>query len=333
MKRKSASSSVSNAPQKKIKFETLPPCSNLDDLINIGKTMKFYKNFDVVILWDILPYLIDLQSMIGMKSVKESIFYQTIYYLQNMHSRNLDGDYLHTIITGKPGTGKTTVAKIIGKIYQHIGVLSSNSKFKIAHREDMVGEFLGSTANKTKKLLNSCLGGVLFVDEIYAMGPGQKDKDSYSKEAIDTICAFLSENKNNFCFIAAGYKDEIEKCFFSVNEGLRRRFQWIHHIEDYQAEDLCLIFLKMVKEMKWDIALEEKKITEIIRKEKDLFKDAGGSMENLFSKIKMTHSKRVFGLANDQKFHISEADILGAIEMMKKNEMSKKKEYVYEYYT
>ena len=85
--------------------------------------------------------------------------------------------------------------------------------------------------------------------------------------------------------------------------------------------------------MKWDIALEEKKITEIIRKEKDLFKDAGGSMENLFSKIKMTHSKRVFGLANDQKFHISEVDILGAIEMMKKNEMSKKKEYVYEYYT
>jgi SpoVK/Ycf46/Vps4 family AAA+-type ATPase len=167
MKRKSSSST--SVPTKKIKFETLPPCSNLDDLITIGKTMKFYKNFDVVVLWDILPYLIELQSMIGMKTVKESIFYQTIYYLQNMHSRNIDGDYLHTIITGKPGTGKTTVAKIIGKIYQNIGVLSRNSKFKIAHREDMVGEFLGSTANKTKKLLTSCLGGVLFVDEVYTV--------------------------------------------------------------------------------------------------------------------------------------------------------------------
>lgn len=338
MKRKHNATSSSDAPihapaVKKIRFETLPPCSNLDDLIRIGKTLKFYKNFDVVVLWDILPYLEELQGMIGMKSVKESIFYQTIYYLQNMHSRNIDGDYLHTIITGKPGTGKTTVAKIIGKIYQHIGVLSKNSKFKIAHREDMVGEFLGSTANKTKKLLNSCLGGVLFVDEVYALGPGQKDKDSYSKEAIDTICAFLSENKNNFCFIAAGYKDEIEKCFFSVNEGLRRRFQWVHHIDDYQPEDLCLIFLKMVNEMKWETKMETKEVTELIRKEKELFKDAGGSMENLFSKIKLVHSKRVFGLPSDQKFCIKEQDIVGAIEMMKQNEMSKKKEYTYSYYT
>ena len=333
MKRKSSSPDEAPIRVKKIKFENLPPCSNLDDLINIGKTMKFYKNFDVVVLWDILPYLIDLQNMIGMKNVKESIFYQTIYYLQNMHSRNIEGDYLHTIITGKPGTGKTTVAKIIAKIYQHIGVLSKNSKFKIAHREDMVGEFLGSTANKTKKLLNSCLGGVLFVDEIYALGPGIKDKDSYSKEAIDTICAFLSENKNNFCFIAAGYKDEIEKCFFSVNEGLRRRFQWVHHIEDYQPEDLCLIFQKMIDEMKWETKLETKNIIEIIRNEKDLFKDAGGSIENLISKIKLTHSKRVFGLPLDQKFCITQDDIIGAIEMMKKNEMSKKKEIVYYYYT
>jgi SpoVK/Ycf46/Vps4 family AAA+-type ATPase len=339
MKRKhnTTSSSSSDLPPqpavKKIRFENLPPCSNLDDLIGIGKTLKFYKNFDVVVLWDILPYLEELQGMIGMKSVKESIFYQTIYYLQNMHSRNIDGDYLHTIITGKPGTGKTTVAKIIGKIYQHIGVLSKNSKFKIAHREDMVGEFLGSTANKTKKLLNSCLGGVLFVDEIYALGPGQKDKDSYSKEAIDTICAFLSENKQNFCFIAAGYKDEIEKCFFSVNEGLRRRFQWVHHIDDYQPEDLCLIFLKMVHEMKWETKMDIKEVTELIKKEKELFKDAGGSMENLFSKIKLVHSKRVFGLPMDQKFCIKEQDIIGAIEMMKLNEMSKKKEYTYSYYT
>lgn len=332
MKRK-ASSPASRAP-KKIKFENLPPCSNLDDLINIGKTLKFYKNFDVVVLWDIMPYLLDLQSMIGMQSVKDSIFYQTIYYLQNMHSRNTEGDYLHTIITGKPGTGKTTVAKIIGKIYQHIGILSKNSKFKIAHREDMVGEYLGSTANKTKKLLTSCLGGVLFVDEVYALGPGQKDKDSYSKEAIDTICAFLSENKNNFCFIAAGYKDEIEKCFFSVNEGLRRRFQWVHNIDDYQPKDLSLIFLKMVSEMNWETKIETKEITEIITKNLDLFKDAGGSMENLFSKIKLVHSKRVFGLPMDQKFIITINDVTGAIEMMKQNEITKNnKKERFDYYT
>lgn len=317
---------------KKIKFEPLPPCSSLDDLIKIGQTMKFYKNFDVVVLWEILPHLIELQNLIGMAKVKESIFYQTIYYLQNMHKRNIDGDYLHSIITGKPGTGKTTVAKILAKIYQNIGILSTG-KFKVAHREDLVGEYLGSTANKTKKLLNSCLGGVLFVDEIYALGPGQKDKDSYSKEAIDTICAFLSENKNNFCFIGAGYKDEIEKCFFSVNEGLKRRFQWVHHIEDYQPEDLCKIFKKMVFDMKWEVDSDDKIITDLIKKEKDSFKDAGGSIENFISKIKLTHSKRVFGQGEDLKFKITTGDMESAVEMMKNNEMAKKKEYVFDYYT
>lgn len=318
--------------RKKIKFEPLPPCSSLDDLIKIGQTMKFYVNLDVVVLWEILPYLVELQSLIGMKKVKESIFYQTIYYLQNLHKRNIDGDYLHSIITGKPGTGKTTVAKILAKIYQNLGILSTG-KFKVAHREDLVGEYLGSTANKTKKLLNSCLGGVLFVDEIYALGPGQKDKDSYSKEAIDTICAFLSENKNNFCFIGAGYKEEIEKCFFSVNEGLRRRFQWIHHIEDYQPEDLCQIFKKMVHDMKWELTADDSVITEIIKKEKDIFKDAGGSVENFLTKIKLTHSKRVFGQPEEIKFKITIEDMENAIEMMKNNEMTKKREYVFDYYT
>lgn len=317
---------------KRIKFEPLPPCSSLDDLIKIGQTTKFYKNLDVVVLWEILPYLIELQSLIGMAKVKESIFYQTIYYLQNMHKRNIEGDYLHSIITGKPGTGKTTVAKILAKIYQNIGILSTG-KFKVAHREDLVGEYLGSTANKTKKLLTSCLGGVLFVDEIYALGPGQKDKDSYSKEAIDTICAFLSENKNNFCFIGAGYKDEIEKCFFSVNEGLRRRFQWVHNIEDYQPEDLCKIFKKMVLEMKWEVDATDVTITDLIKKEKEIFKDAGGSVENFLSKIKLAHSKRVFGQPEELKFKITTQDMESALEMMKQNEMSKKREYTFDYYT
>ena len=82
--------------------------------------------------------------------------------------------------------------------------------FKIAKREDFVGEYLGQTAIKTKKLLKSCLGGVLFIDEAYALGPGQKDRDSFSKEAIDTLNAFLSENKDNFCCIIAGYENDIK---------------------------------------------------------------------------------------------------------------------------
>jgi len=108
----------------RIKLENCPPVENLKDLINVGKTSLFYKNINVIMLWDILPFLIELDNMIGMESLKETIFYQTIYYLQNMHKKNKNEEYLHTIIMGSAGCGKTTVAKIIGGIYKNMGILS-----------------------------------------------------------------------------------------------------------------------------------------------------------------------------------------------------------------
>uniref|UniRef100_A0A6C0E1Z5 ATPase AAA-type core domain-containing protein n=1 Tax=viral metagenome TaxID=1070528 RepID=A0A6C0E1Z5_9ZZZZ len=318
----------------RIKFEELPSIKSLDDLIKIAETSKWYKNINNVMLWAILPHLKELQSMIGMKSVKESIFFQVIYYLQGLHLRNIDGDYLHTIITGKAGTGKTTVSKIIGHIYQNMGILSSSSnKFKVVSREDFIGEFLGSTAVKTKKLLTSCLGGCIFVDELYSLGPGQKDKDSYSKEAIDTINLFLSEHKNDFCFIGAGYKDDIDKCFFSVNQGLKRRFQWYHNIEDYQYEDLVDIFLKMVKDINWNINIDKKDLVDIFNKNKDLLVNGGGSCENLLSKIKVCHSIRVFGKEPEYKFVIVKEDVVEAFLLLKKFDMNKQPKITYDYFT
>lgn len=319
----SESASTPKHNRKRVKFETLPENINsIGDLIKIGKSGKFYKNLDIIMLWDILPYLIELDLMIGMENVKTSVFYQVIYYLQNLHTRS-EGDYLHTIITGKPGCGKTSVAKIIGKIYQNLGILSKHGKFKIATRPDFVGEYLGSTAVKTKKLLTSCLGGVLFVDEIYALG-NQEKRDSFAKEAIDVINVFLSEHKNDFCFIGAGYKDEIEKCFFAYNEGLSRRFPWRHDIQGYTSDNLADILLKMVREMNWEINVNKNDIINIIGLNEELFVDAGGSIETLLSKIKLTHSKRVFGKEKELKFIITIDDIENAVRMVK--QFSKKKE-------
>ena len=141
-------------------------------------------------------------------------------------------------------THNTSVARIIGCIYKAMGILSDSGPFKIAYRDDFIAGYLGQTALKTRKLLKSCIGGILFVDEVYSLGPGKEDRDCFSKEALETLTAFLSEHKNDFCFIGAGYEDDIKRCFFGGNKGLESRFQWIHKIDEYNADHLCKIWSK-----------------------------------------------------------------------------------------
>lgn len=302
----------------KLKLEDAPPVKSIRDLIELGKTIKFYKNLDTIMLWRITPYLEQLEEMIGMDSLKETIFYQTIYYLQGMHTRNKNEEYLHTVLYGPPGCGKTTVSHILAKLYQAMGVLSSNGPFKIAYRDDLIAGYLGQTAIKTKKLLTSCLGGVLLIDEVYSLAPRQNDRDSFSKEAIDTICGFLSEHKNDFCCIIAGYEDEVQQCFFAMNKGLERRFPWVHRITEYSAKELYQILLKKIKEISWDISFEEKFMVDLFDKNKALFKNSGGDIETFLSKCKMTHSTRVFSLGKEHKFILSKDDMSKALELLKK---------------
>lgn len=325
-----------NITRPKLIIENSPPVNNLKDLISIGKTLKFYKNIDSIILWEILPYMEELDNMIGMQSLKDTVFYQIIYYLQNMHQRNKNQEYLHTVITGNAGCGKTSVAKIIGQIYTNLGVLSKrNNSFTIGYRDDFVAEYLGQTAIKTRSFLESCLGGVLFIDEVYSLGPGQKDKDSFSKEAIDTLCSFLSEHKNDFCCIVAGYKADIKKCFFSVNQGLERRFPWRHDIDPYTDTDLTEIFIKMLNETKWILheEVDKKYMINFFKTNKEHFKHTGGSIETFISKLKMIHSKRVFNLEKEFKFILNKEDIENGLESVKKHSDIEKKEIVFGMYT
>jgi SpoVK/Ycf46/Vps4 family AAA+-type ATPase len=310
----------------RIKLENTPPVHSIHDLVDISKTDKFYKNIDTVMLWRIAPYLEELENMIGMKDLKESVFYQVIYYLQNMHTRNQNEEYLHTIISGPPGTGKTTVARIIGNIYQALGILSPTGSFRVAYRDDFIAGYLGQTAIKTRKLLKSCIGGILFIDEVYSLAPRRNDRDSFSKEALDTLTAFLSEHKNDFCCIAAGYEEDINDCFFAMNRGLRRRFPWVHKIDVYSSEELTFIFTKMLTLVGWEIGMDEKEITKLIAVNKDLFKHAGGSVEIFISKAKMVHAKRVFSLRKEHKFVLTMDDLQEGIKLLEKHQGVKKDE-------
>ena len=324
--------------------------NSIGDLINLCNDYKLAENVDYNIdmksLHKINDDLVELNNMIGMKTLKENIVDQLLFYLQNLHINkditngnkraNVEtGDFLHTVIYGSPGTGKTEVAKIIGRIYANLGVIkskpallsdkkklapsapSSRSRFKKVTRSDLIAGYLGQTALKTKDVIKDSLGGVLFIDEAYALGNTEK-RDSFAKECIDTLCEALSDNKDSLMVIIAGYEKELNECFFSYNEGLNSRFIWRFKVDDYVAEDLRNIFVKKARDFGWSVD-EELKV-EWFEKNMKYFKYYGRDMETLFTKTKIAHSRRVFCKPDEMKKKIIMKDLENGFELFIKNE-------------
>jgi SpoVK/Ycf46/Vps4 family AAA+-type ATPase len=280
-------------------------------------------NINMKQLHNIKEPLKELNDMIGMKELKTNIVDQILYFSQNLHKNNLSkmaGDFMHTVIYGPPGTGKTEIAKIMGKIYSNLGVLDKN-KFTKVTRADLIAGYLGQTALKTRDVIKDSLGGVLFIDEAYALGNADKDrKDSFSKECIDTLCEALSDHKDNLMVIIAGYEDELKDCFFSMNQGLDSRFVWRFKIDKYTYEELYSIFLKKVNEIGWSICEynnnnnnnnNNNKIIDAnwFKNKMDYFKFFGRDIETLLSKTKIAHSRRVFCKPLEEKKKITLEDL------------------------
>ena len=220
------------------------------------------------------------------------------------------GDYMHTVLYGPPGTGKTEVAKILGNIFCNLGILKSNT-FKKVTRSDLVAGYLGQTAIKTREVIDAAIGGVLFIDEAYALGNTEK-RDSFSKECIDTLCEALSDHKHELMVIIAGYEKELTDCFFSYNEGLSSRFTWRYKIENYDAVELRKIFEKIMKDHHWTFDSKETDATkdEWFKSRVHYFKYFGRDIEVFFTKTKIAHSRRVFYLSESarRKFTMQDLD-------------------------
>ena len=290
--------------------------NKLQDLIDLGKMYDSKKkyNIDMKTLHKLVEPLEELQKMIGMKSVKDNIVDHIIFYLQKLDSNGLN-DMLHTVIQGPPGVGKTELGKILSKIYLAMGILK-NDKFVVAKRADLIGKYLGHTAVQTQKVIDSCKGGVLFIDEAYSLG-NPEGRDMFSKECLDTINQNLTERKNEFLCIIAGYQDALETCFFSYNEGLSRRFSIRYTVEPYNGKELKEIFIKIVKQNNWDV--KEDIDQEFFEKNIKKFKFYGGDMETLFFNTKIVHAIRVFCKEDNEKKIITNDDIKKGFEIFEKN--------------
>ena len=305
--------------------------NNIDDLINLGELydpkLKVRYNIDIKRISKIVPALLKLKNMIGLNNIKEKIVDQIIYFIANLEDKT--NDMMHTIITGPPGVGKTKLGKIIGDIYYNLDILtpikkkrkrSTNYVFKIVKRSDLIGKYLGHTAAKTQSVIDSCDGGVMFIDEAYSLG-NSNCSDSFSKECIDTINQNLTEKKNNFLCIIAGYEDALDSSFFSYNEGLKRRFTFKYNIDKYTDEELKLIFFQMVKEINWSIE-DNINISKLFIDNYELFENMAGDMESLLFNCKIAHAKRIIYNPNNKKT-ITYEDIQNGLKVFKENRLKK----------
>lgn len=208
-----------------------------------------------------------LESLVGLENIKKSIMAHAS--LVNLNKRRMElGLFnhmppMHMVFTGNPGTGKTTVAELIGEIYYGMGVLSSGHLVEV-DRSKLVGQYIGDTEKNTLNAIKSAAGGVLFIDEAYNLFTDEPDRRDFGLRVIETLLTYLSMEKTNMIVILAGYTIEMEHLLQS-NPGLKSRFSYIFHFNDYTPEQLMKIGGFVMKKEQYEITPEaEKKLTQYV---------------------------------------------------------------------
>ena len=272
--------------------------------------------------------LSELDRMIGLSGVKKAVR-ELMNSIEMAKERaevtgdNLKNPVKHIVFTGNPGTGKTTVARILGKLFKAIGLLPNDSVLEVA-RGEMVGQYVGSTAPLVNSVCDKAMGGTLFIDEAYTLN--QNSSDTFGHEAIDTLLKRMEDDRGKYVVIVAGYKRNMDD-FIQSNPGLKSRFTTYIHLEDYNADELYSLFELYATKEKFIIDDSAKGtlkdcINFIYENRGSDFAN-GRTIRNFYDSVKEKQSSRISSLSKDERAKIlcvlSDQDISLAFNEYKEN--------------
>lgn len=221
--------------------------------------------------------ILQLDNLVGLGNVKKEV--KTLFNLINLNKHRADKGLPllkfsnHLVFYGNPGTGKTTVARLISKIYKKMGILTKGHLIE-TDRSGLVGGYVGQTALKVKEVIDKAYGGILFIDEAYTLS--NSSENDYGQEAINTLLKAMEDNRDNLIIIVAGYPDLMHSFLYS-NPGLKSRFNKLIHFEDYSVDELYSIFRLMLEDNGFNIQKE------IEYKFKDYYTDLLNNLSETFS--------------------------------------------------
>jgi stage V sporulation protein K len=257
--------------------------------------------------------LTDLHSLTGLATVKAVIAslvnFIRVRRLREQHGLAVPARSLHLVFTGNPGTGKTTVARLIAQIYRALGLLAQGHLIE-TDRAGLVAGYVGQTALKTQDVVQRALGGVLFIDEAYSLTAGRGEGD-FGNESIDTLLKLMEDHRDNLVVIVAGYPGKMKE-FLDSNPGLQSRFNTFLQFDDYSVEELHRMFLQLAQRSEYKLTEEAsakvRRLLEFEHGQRGVSFGNGRLVRNIFEQTVARHADRVALLSSASASDLSTLD-------------------------